>query len=118
MDKRVILFFTELDLKLPEDPNDTAGKVSFLKWEIGFNAIFEKKLTREENCQNIFNLYLQHSTLDRRSKLKSTNGWTSAEVTHDGIAMMKIIRSISNKHNKSKQVVMEIFQSDKRMFLT
>ena len=46
------------------------------------------------------------------------NGWSSAEVTQDGIALIKMTRSISNQHDESKQGVMEIFQSYKRMFLT
>ena len=38
--------------------------------------------------------------------------------TRDGIALIKMIRSISDKHDESKQGLMEIFQYDKRMFLT
>ena len=53
-----------------------------------------------------------------RSKLKSVNVWASAKVTQDGIALIKMIRSISNQQYESKQGEMEMFQSDKHMFLT
>ena len=46
------------------------------------------------------------------------NGWASDEVTQDRIELPKIIRSRNNKHDDSKQGVMAIVQSDKRMFLT
>ena len=96
MDVRAILYVKDPYLKLPEDPDDTAGKVSFLKWETEFNAISKKKLTWEDNCQNIFNLYLQHFTPGMISKLRLMNGLTSAEVTQNGIALLKMNRSISN----------------------
>ena len=69
MAARVVPSFTELDLKLPEDPDDTAGNFAFLKLETDFTAISKNKLTWEENRRNIFNLYLQHCTPNMRSKL-------------------------------------------------
>ena len=50
--------------------------------------------------------------------MKLTNIWARSEVTQYGIALIKMIRSTSNQHDESKQGVMEMFQSDKRMFLT
>ena len=105
-------------MKLLEGPDDTAVKASILKWETEFNAISKKKLTQEEDIQKIFNLDLQHCIPDMRYKLKSMNGWASAEVTQDGIALINMIRSISNKHDELKQRIMEILQSDKLMYLT
>ena len=84
MAMRVIISVTEPALKLPEGPNDTSGKVAFLKWESEFNA----------NCN------LQHCTLEMRSKLNSMNEWEIAEVTQDGILLTNMISSISNKHDK------------------
>ena len=52
------------------------------------------------------------------SKLRSMNVWSSTEVTQDGIALIKMIRGIMNQHGDSKQGVMTIFQSDKRIYLT
>ena len=45
MDARAILSIMDLDLKLTEDPNDTAGKFTFLKWKTELNAISKNKLT-------------------------------------------------------------------------
>ena len=73
MATRDILSVMEPYLKLPEDPDDTMGKVALLKWETEFNAISKKKLTWEENFQKKFNLYLHHFTPDMRSKLKLMN---------------------------------------------
>ena len=115
---RSILPGTEPDFKLPEDPDDTVGKVALLKWETELNVISKKKLIWEDNCQKIFNLYLQHCTADMISQFKLMNGWGRAEVTQDGIALIKMTRSISNQHDGSKHGVMEIVQSDKRIFLT
>ena len=53
-----------------------------------------------------------------RFKLKSMNGWASDKVPQDGIALINIIRSISNQHYDSKQGVMTIFQLYKRMYFT
>ena len=74
MSARDILSAEELYLKLPEEPDDTAGKVAFLKRETEFNAISNNKLTWDENSQKNFNLYLQHCIPGMRSKLKSMNG--------------------------------------------
>ena len=118
MSTRGILSVTDPDLKLPEDLNNTTGKVALLEWKTEFNTISKNKLTWEENHQKLFDLYLQHCTPDMRSKLKLMNVWESTEVTQYGIVLIKMIRSISNQHDKSKQEVMEIFQSDRPMFLT
>ena len=118
MDERSILYITDTDLKSPKDPDDTAGKVAFLKWETEFNDISRNKLTWEENHQNIFNLYLQHCTKVMGSRLKSMNEWARYEVNQDGIALINMIRSIRNKHYRSRQGVMKILQYDKRMLLT
>ena len=40
---RAIISVTDPDLKLLEDPDDTAGKLDFLKWETEFNAISKEK---------------------------------------------------------------------------
>ena len=44
-----IVSANETDLRLPEDPDDTAGKLDFLKWETEFNAISKKKLAWESS---------------------------------------------------------------------
>ena len=44
-----ILSDMEPYLKLPEDSDDTSGKVAFLKWKIEVKAISKNKLTWEEN---------------------------------------------------------------------
>ena len=100
MDVRAILSVNELDFKLPEDPDNTAGKVAFIKWQTEFKAISKNKLKWEENCQKIFNLYLHNFIPDMRSKLKPMNGWAGAKVTQDGISLIKMIRSISNQHDE------------------
>ena len=41
-DTRAILSVTDSDLKLPEYPDDIAGKFDFLKWETEINAISKK----------------------------------------------------------------------------
>ena len=46
---KAILSVTEPYLKLPEDPDDTAVKVDFLKWETDFSAISKNKLIWKEN---------------------------------------------------------------------
>ena len=66
----------------------------------------------------MFNLYLQHCTPDMISILNAMNGWESAEVTQDGITLIKMIRSIINKHEDSRQGLMAIFQSENHIFLT
>ena len=43
IDVRAILSTKESDLKLLGDPDDTVGKVAFLKWETEFNVISKKK---------------------------------------------------------------------------
>ena len=42
---RAILSVTEIYLRLPEDFDNTEGKVYFLKWETEFKAISKNKLT-------------------------------------------------------------------------
>ena len=45
MDARAIISVMDPDLKLPEDPDGTVGKLAFLKWETKFNAISKNNLT-------------------------------------------------------------------------
>jgi hypothetical protein len=71
------------------------------------------------NTQKIYNLVMQHNTLEMKTKLLRMDSWTSTSATQDGIALLKTICYICHKKDGGTiaTTILDLVRIDKNMYL-
>jgi hypothetical protein len=71
------------------------------------------------NRQKNYNLVMQHSTQEMKTKLLTTDSWTSTKTSQDGITLLKTIRDICHKKDSSTDAttILNLVRMDKVMHL-
>ena len=73
----------------------------------------------DENTQKIYNLVMQHSTPEIKTKLLTMDSWAKTSATQDGIALLKKICNIFHKKDggADAMTILSLVQMNKEMFL-
>jgi hypothetical protein len=73
----------------------------------------------DENTQKIYNLVMQHSTPEMKTKLLTMDLWEITSATQDGITLLKTIRDIYHKKDSGTDAttILNLVQMDKEMIL-
>jgi hypothetical protein len=73
----------------------------------------------DKNTQKIYNLVIQHTMLEMKTKLLTMDSWTSTSATQDGIALLKTICDICHKKDGSTNAttILNLLPMDKDMYL-
>ncbi len=83
----------------PKDPTDPTNLVETTKWQRKYNHAHDQQKWWDGNTQKIYNLVMQHSMPEMKTKLLTMDSWAKTGATQDGIALLKTIRDIC--HNSS-----------------
>jgi hypothetical protein len=73
----------------------------------------------DKNTQKIYNLVMQHSRPEMKTKLLTMDSWAKRSATQDGIELLKTIRDISHKKDGGANAtnILDLVCMDKDMFL-
>ncbi len=109
----------EPTIKFPNDPSNTATLIKMTKWQCKYNHAYNQQKGWAENTQKIYNLVMQHSTEEMKTKLLTTDSWTSTSTSQDGIALLKTIRDICHKKDGGTDTttILNLVRIDKDMYL-
>jgi hypothetical protein len=102
-----------------KDPTDTTNLVETTKWQRKYNHAHDQQKWWDENTQKIYNLVMQHSMPEMKTKLLTMDSWAKTSATQDGIALLKTIRDISHKKDSGANAttILDLVCMDKDMFL-
>ena len=119
-----LVVFAICELKEPtivflEDPTDPTNLVETTKWQRKYNHAHDQQKWWDENTQKIYNLVMQHSTPEMKTKLLTMDSWAKTSTTQDGIALLKTIRDRSHKKDGGADAttILDLVLMDKDMFL-
>jgi hypothetical protein len=103
----------------PKDPTDPTNLVKTMKWQRKYNHALDQQKWRDENTQKIYNLVMQHSMPEIKTKLLTMDSWAKTSATQDGIVLLKTIRDISHKKDggANTTTILNLICMDKDMFL-
>jgi hypothetical protein len=103
----------------PMDPTDPTNLVKTTKWQRKYNHAHDQQKWWDRNTQKIYNLVMQHSTPEMKTKLLTMDSWAKMSATQDGIALLKTIRDISHKKDSGANAttILDLVCMDKDMFL-
>jgi hypothetical protein len=106
-------------INFPNDPTDPTNLVETTKWQRNFNHAHNQQKWWDENTQKIYNLVMQHSTPEMKTKLLTMDSWAKTSTAQDGIALLKTIRNICHEKDGSAnaRTILDLVQMDKDMFL-
>jgi hypothetical protein len=106
-------------IDFPFDPKDPNNLVEMTKWQRDFNHAYDQQKWWNENTQKIYNLVMQHSTPEMKTKLLTMDSWTKMSAAQVGFALLKTIRDICHKKDDGPDAttILDLDRMDKDMFL-
>jgi hypothetical protein len=106
-------------INFPNNPTDPTNLVETTKWQRNFNHAHDQQKWWDENTQKIYNLVMQHSTPEIKTKLLTMDSWAKTSTAQDGIVLLKTIRNICHKKDSGANAttILDLVQMDKDMFL-
>jgi hypothetical protein len=109
----------ETTIEFPDDPSNMATLIKTTKWQHKYNHTYNQQKWWAKNTQTIYNLVMQHSTQEMKTKLLTRDSWTSTSTSQDGIALLKRIRDICHKKDGSTDAItiLDLVKMDKDMYL-
>jgi hypothetical protein len=110
----------EPTIEFPDDPSDTAILIETTKWQHKYNHAYDQQKWWAENTQKIYNLLMQHSTQEIKTKLLGMSFWASTSTSQDSIALLKITSDmICHKKDGSTDVttIIDLVKMGKDMYL-
>jgi hypothetical protein len=109
----------EPTIEFPDDPSDTATLIKTTKWQPKYNHAYDQQKWWAENTQKIYNLVMQHSTQEMKTKLLTTDSWTSTSTSQDGITLLNTICDICHKKDSGMDAtnILDLVRMDKDMYL-
>jgi hypothetical protein len=109
----------EPTIVFPKDPEDPTYLVETTKWQRKYNHAHDQEKWWNENTQKIYNLVMQHSTPEMKTKLLTMDSWATTSATQDGIALLKTIKDISHQKDggANATTILDLVRMDKDMFL-
>jgi hypothetical protein len=109
----------ESTITFPDDPEDSSNLVKTTKWQRKYNHAHDQQKWWDKNTQNIYNLVMQHSTPEMKTKLLTMDSWAKTSTTQDRIVLLKTIRDICHKEDGGTDAtaILDLVQIDKAMFL-
>jgi hypothetical protein len=87
----------EPTITFPDDPENSSNLAETTKWQRKYNHAHNQQKCWDKNTQKIYNLVMQHSTPEMKTKLLTMDSWAKTSATQDGIALLKTIRVICHK---------------------
>ncbi len=60
-------------IEFPNDPSNMATLIKMTKWQRKYNHTYDQQKWWAENTQKIYNLAMQHSTQEMKTKLLTTD---------------------------------------------
>jgi hypothetical protein len=103
----------------PKDPMDPTNLVKTMKWQRKYNHAHDQQKWWDENTQKIYNLVMQHSMPEIKTKLLTMDSWAKTSATQDEIVLLKTIQDISHKKDSGANAttILDLICIDKDMFL-
>jgi hypothetical protein len=75
--------------------------VETTKWQRDFNHAYDQQKCWNKNTQKIYNLVMQHSMPEMKTKLLTMDSWTKTSAAQDAIVLLKTICNICHKKDGS-----------------
>jgi hypothetical protein len=106
-------------INFPNHPMDPTNLVETPKWQRNFNHAHDQQKWWDKNTQKIYNLVMQHSMPEMKTKLLTMDSWAKTSAAQDGIALLKTIRNICHKKDSGTNAttILDLIRMDKDMFL-
>jgi hypothetical protein len=106
-------------IKFPNNPTNPSNIVKTTKWQREFNHKHDQKQWWSNNKQKIYNLVLQHLTMEMKTKLLTMDLWEVTSGAQDKIAFLKLICAICHKRKGGTNAtsILDLVRMDKDMFL-
>ncbi len=106
-------------INFPNAPTDPTNLVKTTKWQRNFNHAHDQQKWWDKNTQKIYNLVMQYSMPEMKTKLLTMDSWAKTSAAQDGIALLKTIRNICHKKygGANATTILDLVQMDKDMFL-
>jgi hypothetical protein len=89
------------------------------KWQRKYNHAHHKQKWWDKNTQKIYNLVMQHTTPELKTKLLMMNLWASTSTTQVGIALLTTICNICHKKDggTNATTILNLVRVNKDMYL-
>ena len=96
-----------------------ATLIKTTKWQQKYNHAYDQQKWWVENTQKIYNLVMQQSMQEMKTKLLMTDSWTSTSTSQDGITLFKTICDIGHKKDGGMDAttILDLVKMDKDMYL-
>jgi hypothetical protein len=106
-------------ITFPDNPADPSNLVKRTKWQRKYNHAHDQQKWWDENTQKIYNLVMQHSMPEMKTKLLTMDLWAATSTAQDGIRLLKIIHDICHKKDSGTNAttILDLVCMDKEMFL-
>ncbi len=106
-------------INFPNNLMDLTILVETMKWQRNFNHAHDQQKWWDKNTQKIYNLVMQHSTPEMKTKLLMMDSWAKTSAAQDEIALLKTIRDICHKKDggANATTILDLVRMDKDMFL-
>jgi hypothetical protein len=103
----------------PNNLTDLTNLIETTKWQKNFNHAHDQQKWWDENTQKNYNLVMQHSTPEMKTKLLTMDSWAKTCAAQDGIVLLKTICDICHKKEGgvNATIILDLVQTDKDMFL-
>jgi hypothetical protein len=102
-----------------DDREDSSNLVETTKWQRKYNHAHDQQKWLDTNTQKIYNLMMQHSMPEMKTKQLTIDLCAKTSATHDEIALLKTIRDICHKRDDGTDAttILDFVRMDKEMFL-
>jgi hypothetical protein len=106
-------------ITFPDKLTDPSNLVKTTKWQRKYNHAHDQQKWWDKNTQKIYNLEMQHSTPEMKTKLLTMDSWEATSAAQDGIGLLKVIRDICHKKDggTNATTILDLVHMDKEMFL-
>jgi hypothetical protein len=104
----------------PPNPPNSANLVKTTKqWQRKYNHAHNNQKWWDKNTQKIYNLVMQYTAPETKTKLLMMDWWTSTSATQDGITFLKTICNICHKKDggTNATTILDLIRMDKDMYL-
>jgi Reverse transcriptase (RNA-dependent DNA polymerase) len=103
--RRAVMSLEDQVFDLPDDPPDGATLGQQRLWEKAVDEVAKKQGHYEQNIMTLFALVLGQCTDALREKLRAMAEWEALSGTQDGLALMRLVRTVAFNHESTKFVV-------------
>jgi Reverse transcriptase (RNA-dependent DNA polymerase)/Zinc knuckle len=109
--RRAIETLEDQAFDLPEDPPEDATLGQQRLWEKAVDEVAKKQSHYDQNLMTLYALVLGQCSEALREKLRAMAEWEALSATQDGLALMRMVRTVAFNHESTKFVVHSIAEN-------